>query len=106
ERTVPLAAVTAQRAYARAVSGVILGREKELRLANSFLDSLPHGSAACVLTGEPGIGKTAVWSRTVARARAASLRVLSCAPAELEAALSYAALTDLLADVEPHVFAA
>ena len=59
-----------------------------------------------MLEGEAGIGKTALWREGVAAARAASFRVLSCAPAEVEAALSYSSLADLLEGVEPEVLAA
>jgi DNA-binding CsgD family transcriptional regulator len=84
----------------------VLGRQRELQIVAGFLDSLTAGPAACVLAGEAGIGKTAVWGEGLAAARARSFRVLSCAPAEAEAALSYSSLTDLLAGVEPQVFAA
>ena len=88
------------------MSGVILGREKELPVIGRFIDSLGEGPAACVFEGEAGIGKTALWREGVARARAASVRVLSCGPAEVEAALSYSSLADLLEGVEPDLFAA
>ena len=85
----------------------VLGREKELQVLGRFLDSLTGDCpAGCVVEGEAGIGKTALWREGVARAQAASFRVLSCAPAEVEATLSYSALADLLSEVEPHVLAA
>ena len=77
----------------------------ELQAVGRFLDSLTEGPAACVFEGDAGIGKTALWRKGVACARAAGLRVLSCTPAEVEAALSYASLADLMAGVEPHVVA-
>jgi DNA-binding CsgD family transcriptional regulator len=88
------------------MGGVVLGRDSEQERLNRFLESLQEGSAACVLEGEAGIGKTALWREGVDRARAASVRVLWCAPAEVEAALSYSALADLLVGVEPDVLAA
>ena len=39
----------------------IFGRERELARLDLFLESLHSGSAALLLEGEPGIGKTAVW---------------------------------------------
>jgi hypothetical protein len=63
--------------YARSMSAFILGREKELQVLGGFIDSLGEGLAACVFEGEAGIGKTALWREGVARARAASVRVLS-----------------------------
>ena len=77
-----------------------------MRVVGAFLDSLADGPAGCVLEGDAGIGKTALWREGVAAAQAASFRVLSCAPAESEAPLSYSSLTDLLAGVEPELFAA
>jgi len=88
------------------MDGVVLGREKEQLGLARFLESLREGPAACVFEGEAGIGKTALWREGVAGARAASFRVLSCAPAEAEAALSYSSLTDLLDGLEPEILAA
>lgn len=88
------------------MAGVVLGRDSEQQRLSRFLESLREGPAACVFEGEAGIGKTALWRDGVARARAASFRVLWCAPAEVEAALSYSALADLLVGVEPEILAA
>jgi DNA-binding CsgD family transcriptional regulator/tetratricopeptide (TPR) repeat protein len=87
------------------MAGFILGRERELEVIGHFLDSLEIGPAACVFEGEAGIGKTALWREGVATARAESFRVLVCAPAEVETALSYSSLADLLEGVEPEVIA-
>src|SRR5690606_16505445 len=54
------------------------------------------GGGAVVLEGQAGIGKTAVLRAIQQRARARGWTVLSCAPAETETALPYAALADLL----------
>ncbi len=86
--------------------GEVLARDEERHVIGRFLDSLTEGPAACVLEGDAGIGKTALWREGVALAQAAGLRVLFCAPAEIEAALAYASLADLLSGVEPQVFAA
>src|ERR1700693_5579846 len=88
------------------MAGVVLGRDKEQQRLSRFLESLKEGPAGCVLEGEAGIGKTALWRDGVARAREASVRVLWCAPGEVEAALSYSSLADLLGAVEPEVLAA
>jgi len=88
------------------MASAVLGREGELHLVGGFVDSLANGPAACVLEGEPGIGKTVLWEEGAASARAARFRVLSCSPAETEAALSYSSLADLLAPIEPQVLAA
>ncbi|MGZ4402619.1 MAG: AAA family ATPase, partial [Gaiellaceae bacterium] len=88
------------------MTGVVLGRDSEQQRLSRFLESVEEGLAACVFEGEAGIGKTALWREGVARAREASFRVLWCAPAEVEAALSYSALADLLVGVEPEILAA
>ena len=89
------------------MSDIVLGRERELQAVASFLDTLgERGPAACVLEGEAGIGKTVLWREGVAHARASAVRVLACAPAAAEAGLSYSALADLLAGIEPGVLAA
>ena len=66
----------------------VFGRERELARLDSFLESLPSGSAAFLLEGEPGIGKTTVWRAGVAAAEARGFRVLTSRPAEAEASLS------------------
>lgn len=54
----------------------------------------------CVLTGPAGIGKTALAQEAVARAEATGAQVLRARGSELEGALSFGAVRDLLA---PHV---
>ena len=75
---------------------VIVGRAEELAAIDAFL--VHPGESAFVLEGEPGMGKTTVWERAVARAEEGNFRVLRAQPAESETRLSYAALADL---VEP-----
>jgi DNA-binding CsgD family transcriptional regulator len=81
----------------------MVGRELELDAAARFLDSVAVGARALVLQGEPGIGKTTLWRATLDLAWARGIRVLACRPAQAEAKLSYAGLTDLLADVSEDV---
>ena len=40
----------------------VIGRDDDLAAGDRFLDVLDGGSATLVLEGEPGIGKTTVWS--------------------------------------------
>jgi len=74
----------------------VVGRERELALAEEFLDSASERFAALLLDGEAGIGKTTVWRELVRRAEERSFRVLACRPAEAEAELSLSAVADLL----------
>jgi DNA-binding CsgD family transcriptional regulator len=75
---------------------VIFGRDAELSSLASFLEAIPSGPSALVLTGEPGIGKSTLWNAGLERARGHGYLVLTCRPSESEARLSFAALSDLL----------
>jgi DNA-binding NarL/FixJ family response regulator len=81
----------------------LVGREDERAVLGRWLDEAVAGrdARAFVLLGEAGIGKTALWQDTVHRAEVHGARVLAAAPAEAEAGLTFAALGDLFADVEP-----
>ena len=74
----------------------VIGREPELAILDRFLDSIPGGPSALLLSGDPGIGKTTVWKEGLAGAELRRCRTLSCGPVEAETGLSYAALGDLL----------
>jgi predicted ATPase len=80
------------------MAGGIVGREAELDAVERFLDALRAGPPALVIDGEAGIGKTTVWLEGVRSAESRSFRLLQARPAESEATLSYAALTDLIGD--------
>ncbi len=77
----------------------VIGREEELAAIEEFLDRVPVGPTALVLSGEAGIGKTILWETGDEHARERFGRVLSCRGVEAEASLSYAGLSDLLSDV-------
>jgi DNA-binding CsgD family transcriptional regulator len=81
------------------VAGHVIGREAELTIIHRFLDSLPTGPSALLLSGEAGIGKTTVWKEGLDGALQRRYRTLSCGPVEAETRLSYAALGDLLEPV-------
>ncbi len=48
-------------------AGRLFGRDHELRAAAELLGDSP--SRAVLLTGEPGIGKTAIWRELLGQAR-------------------------------------
>jgi tetratricopeptide (TPR) repeat protein len=89
-------------AYALAVS-TLVGREPELAAIAEFLGA-SEAEAALAIVGEPGIGKTALWEQAVRLARELGACVLAARPAESEATLSFAGLTDLLAELDPGSF--
>jgi DNA-binding CsgD family transcriptional regulator len=78
------------------LTGDVIGRESELAILHRFLDSIPTGPSALLLSGDPGIGKTTVWKEGLAGALQRGYLTLSCGPVEAETRLSYAALGDLL----------
>jgi len=82
----------------------IVGREPELGAVGELLDRVVDGPAVLMLAGEAGIGKTMVWRAGVEDALGRGFTVLLCRPAAPEVNLSYAGLSDLLADVMPSGF--
>jgi hypothetical protein len=79
------------------VSGTgMAGRDREMVEVDAFLDAVPSGPCGLLLEGAAGIGKTTVWSAGAALAAGRGYTVLSSRPAESEAALSFAALGDLM----------
>ena len=77
----------------------LFGREPELHALERFLDAIGEGPGAAVVVGEPGAGKTALWSATASIARSRGYTVLACHPAVAEGTMPFSALGDLLAGV-------
>jgi DNA-binding CsgD family transcriptional regulator len=77
----------------------VVGRGSELAQIDEYLAALADASAALLLEGEAGIGKTTLWREAVSRAETLGYRVLAASPAESETPLAFAALADLLAAV-------
>jgi DNA-binding CsgD family transcriptional regulator len=75
------------------------GREDEFAALLDLLEAPDELSAAAVVVGEPGIGKTALWLAAVEAAQAHGYLVLSCRPAEAEAGFSFVGLADLVRSV-------
>jgi len=74
---------------------MLLGREQETARIDRLIDDAHEGrSSALVLSGEPGIGKTALLE--YARDRAEGMTVLKARGIESEAELAFVALADLL----------
>jgi len=82
----------------------VVGRERELSLAEGFLDSAGERFAVLLLEGEAGIGKTTVWREVIRRAEERRSLVLSCRPLQTEAKLSLSAVADLLEPVPEAAF--
>ena len=77
----------------------LLGRDSEKAVLNALLAGITSGGGALLVTGEPGIGKSALVDYAAWRARAAGFTVLTCVGAEAEARLPFGGLHQLLAPV-------
>ena len=77
----------------------VVGRESEIAVVESFLIEDDRRPRTLAIVGEPGIGKTTLWEEAVRLARGSGAVVLVARPAESEAQLSFAGLTDLLSPV-------
>ena len=73
----------------------IVGREQDLASVQAFIGEAEGGTAALVLEGEAGIGKSTLWLSGVRHANERGLRVLSSRPAEAERGLAHVGLGDL-----------
>ena len=74
----------------------LFGREAELEAVATLLGDAAARPAALVITGEPGLGKTALAAAAVAQARAAGVPTLIARPDRFERDLAFAGLGDLL----------
>ena len=77
----------------------VVGRDEEVSAILELLDAPEELPSVVVITGEAGIGKTALWLAAVDLAADRGFQVLSSRPSQAEAGLSFLALTDLLGEV-------
>ena len=88
------------RAMARASLGLtdseLVGRDVEAARVDAIIERLPDGGAALVVSGETGVGKSALLHYARARADALGLRTLTAVGVESEAELAFAGLHQLL----------
>ena len=85
----------------------MLGRDAELGRIEAWLrQEGPAGQGSVlVIEGEPGIGKTTLWTGVTRRAGETGWDVLSCRPAPSDAGLPHLGLADLLRSVPAEEFA-
>src|SRR4051794_29946204 len=74
----------------------MVGRNSELGRIGDFVDGLVRHGGALVVTGEPGVGKTALLAAAAEDAQAAKIDVVCAAAVELESELPFSALHQLL----------
>jgi len=79
----------------------IIGRDAGLARLRALVDPVPRASQVLLVTGEAGMGKTALLADAAGRARRAGLRVLSVTGRESESRLAFAGLHQLLRPVLP-----
>jgi DNA-binding CsgD family transcriptional regulator len=82
----------------------VVCRSGELGAIADFLTSACACPTGLTIEGEAGIGKTTLWSAAAEQARASGSCVLSARASQAESAMGYAALADLLSDVESSIF--
>src|SRR5690349_15524162 len=83
----------------------VVSRPLEIRAISDFLQSAARHPSALIIEGEAGIGKTTLWLSAVERARDNGCQVFRAQAGRAESMLAYAAVTDLLRDVEETVLA-
>ena len=83
----------------------LIGRSAEVERIAALLDAPAAMSAALIIEGEPGIGKSTLWFDAVENARRHGIRVLTARTSAVESVLAYATLADLLAEVDPQIWA-
>jgi DNA-binding CsgD family transcriptional regulator len=74
----------------------LVGRERELGALRDFLDESATRGATLVVSGEPGVGKSALLEAAVARAHDLGQQVVRAAGAEFEVEVTFATLNQLL----------
>jgi predicted ATP-dependent serine protease len=77
----------------------IVGREAVLARLRGLVDPVPRASQVLLVTGEAGMGKTALLADAAGRAQSAGMRVLSVSGRESESNLAFAGLHQLLRPV-------
>ncbi|MFI2364053.1 ATP-binding protein [Promicromonospora sp. NPDC019610] len=80
-------------------TGPLYGREDVLRRLVDGLDRVETGGFAIGLSGEPGVGKSAVLGQVMKHAASAGSTVISASGSEAESHLPYASLHQLLRPV-------
>jgi DNA-binding CsgD family transcriptional regulator len=83
----------------------LVNRPLEFRAVSEFLRSATQQPSGLVIEGEPGIGKTTLWLSAVEQAGDSGYRVFSAQVGQAESVLAFAAVADLLRDVDPIVLA-
>src|SRR5262245_54469088 len=80
----------------RSASVPLQGREQDSALTERLIERIGQGGSTLVITGEPGIGKSALLELAIHRAKERDIRVLSMIGVLAEVHLPFAALEQAL----------
>src|SRR6266568_4364527 len=83
----------------RQAAGGLIGRDRDLGFLREFVRQAAAGGGALVLSGDPGMGKTALLNALAESAAAAGTVVLRVTGAEFEGEISFAGLNQVLLPV-------
>lgn len=78
------------------MSPTLVGRQEELEFLEAFVRAAAVNGGTVLVSGGPGVGKTALLDAAERYARASGTTVLRVVATELEGELSYAALNQAL----------
>ncbi|WP_369223013.1 AAA family ATPase [Streptomyces sp. R39] len=81
----------------------LVGREREFADLAAFLGTVAAGGAALLLTGDPGVGKTALLDAAAELAAAQGMRVVRGSGVEYETDISFAGLHQLVVALAPEL---
>src|SRR6478672_8618154 len=81
------------------VTRSVVGRESELARLEALLEPGTSRPRVALIEGEPGMGKSTIWSAAIERAVELAWRVLDIRPTDAEATFAYAGLGDLFESV-------
>ncbi|MHA6765565.1 helix-turn-helix transcriptional regulator [Streptacidiphilus sp. PAMC 29251] len=76
--------------------GALIGRDADLRRIDTFLRSISGIGGTLLVSGEPGMGKTALLAAATARAADAGVPVLHATAVQFEARTAFSGLRQLL----------
>ncbi len=82
---------------------MLVGRDRELAILDSFLPQAAADGGALLFTGEPGVGKTMILDAAAAAAAAAGTTVLRTTGVQFETGANFSALGRLLQRLLGHV---
>ncbi len=78
----------------------LIGRDRERNEIDAFVAAVPNGPNTLLVTGEPGIGKTALWRHCLERCKQGGYDVLVSRPSQDEMSNSGLGLLDIFERVE------